>query len=263
MLNKLLKYDLKYMIINMSAFYILTIFFAITSRLLLLFEQTVIIIIINKISIGCLIAMIFNIVINTMMRSWIRFKDFIYKDEAYLTHTLPVTKKEIYESKFIQTIMFTFIGFIIIVISLFITYYTEERWLILKDLVSSISKDINIPIFPLLISIIVILFIEIINGIQSGYLGIILGHKKNNHKIGLSVIFGFISYIISQFFILLSVAIFGIFNSNIASLFTSNVVLNIDTIKQIIIFSIIIYCTIITLMNITCIKLLNKGINIE
>ena len=35
MLNKLLKYDLKYMIKNMAIFYILSIFFAITTRILL------------------------------------------------------------------------------------------------------------------------------------------------------------------------------------------------------------------------------------
>ena len=34
MLNKLLKYDLKYMIKNMAIFYILSIFFAITTRIL-------------------------------------------------------------------------------------------------------------------------------------------------------------------------------------------------------------------------------------
>ena len=94
MLIKLLKYDLKYMIKNMCVFYILSIFFAITTRLLSLPEQTVIISILSKISSGCMIAMIANIIINVMMRSWVRFRDSLYKDEAYLTHTLPVTKND-------------------------------------------------------------------------------------------------------------------------------------------------------------------------
>ncbi len=72
MLIKLLKYDLKYMIKNMSVFYILSIFFAITIRLLSLPEQTVMISILSKISSGCMVAMIANIIINVMMRSWVR-----------------------------------------------------------------------------------------------------------------------------------------------------------------------------------------------
>ena len=64
MLNKLLKYDLKYMIKNMSVFYILALFFAVTTRVLFSLDQSVMVSIIGKISNGCFIAMIANIVIN-------------------------------------------------------------------------------------------------------------------------------------------------------------------------------------------------------
>ena len=63
--------------------------------------QSIIINIIGQISVGCMFSMIFSILINTMMRSWVRFRDSLYKDESYLTHTLPVTKNELYNSKFI------------------------------------------------------------------------------------------------------------------------------------------------------------------
>ena len=106
MLSKLLKYDLKYMIKNMTVFYVLAIFFSITTRILFNMNQSVIIIIIGQISVGCMFAMVANILINTMMRSWVRFRDSIYKDEGYLTNTLPVTKNDIYNSKFIQTLLF-------------------------------------------------------------------------------------------------------------------------------------------------------------
>jgi hypothetical protein len=98
MLTKLLKYDLKYMIKNMSIFYILGLFFAVLSRILLSIDGSFMLMIISRISVGCMFAMVANILINTMMRSWIRFRDSIYKDESYLTHTLPVTKNDIYNS---------------------------------------------------------------------------------------------------------------------------------------------------------------------
>ena len=139
MLIKLLKYDLKYMIKNMCVFYILSIFFAIITRLLSLPEQTVMIRILSKISSGCMIAMIANIVINVMMRSWVRFRDSLYKDEAYLTHTLPVTKNDLYNSKFIQTLIFFFIGFIIVLLSLFVAYYTPDTWQVIKEYIKTIG----------------------------------------------------------------------------------------------------------------------------
>ena len=143
MLVKLLKYDLKYMLKNMIIFYILSIFFAITTRILFSLDNSVMINIISQISVGCMFSMVASTLVNVLMRSWVRFRDSIYKDEAYLTHTLPVTKNEIYDSKFIQTLIFFIISFTVIVISLFITYYTDERWLLLKDFVNNFTSSMN------------------------------------------------------------------------------------------------------------------------
>lgn len=100
MLKKLLKYDLKWCFKPLIVFYILAIFFSIITRVVESFEQTLIILIIDKICSGVVIAMIVNILINCFMRNWVRFIRNIYKDESYLTHTLPVSKSAIYLSKF-------------------------------------------------------------------------------------------------------------------------------------------------------------------
>ena len=263
MLNKLLKYDLKYMIKNMSIFYILTIFFAITTRILFSLEQTIIVNILGQISVGCMFAMLVNILINTIMRSWVRFTDSIYKDEAYLTHTLPVTKNDIYNSKFIQTLIFFIVGFLVILLSLFIAYYTKDRWIMLKDLISTITTGLEFNTMLFVISFIVIIFLEIFNAIQCGFLGIILGHKKNNNKVVLSVLFGFIAYLLSQGIVLLLIFIVGLFNSGIMNLFTSNILLDTSSFKLLIVLASIVYLLIITLMSIVCKKEFNKGVNIE
>ena len=147
MLNKLLKYDLKYMLKNMSIFYILSILFAIATRILFSLNQTTIINLIGQICVGCMFSMLASILINVIMRSWVRFIDSVYKDESYLTHTLPVTKKEIYNSKFLQTLIFFIVSFIVILISLFIAYYTEERWIMIKELVNSLTSLLLAVIF--------------------------------------------------------------------------------------------------------------------
>lgn len=264
MLSKLLKYDLKYMIKNMTVFYILSIFFAITTRILFNIEQSVIINIIGQISVGCMFAMVVNILINTMMRSWIRFRDSLYKDEAYLTHTLPVTKKELYNSKFIQTLIFFFIGFIIIVLSLFIAYYSKDNWIAITNYIKTITTGLNMNTLFFVLMAIILIFLEVFNGIQCGFYGMILGHKKNNEKLGYSVLFGFIIYLLAQTLVLALIFVYGLFDFSIMELFkTTTISIDVNAFKILAIVASLLYLVIIFSMSILCKKELNKGVNIE
>lgn len=264
MLVKLLKYDLKYMIKNMCVFYILAIFFAITTRLLSLPEKSVMIEILSRISTGCLIAMIANIIINVMMRSWVRFRDSLYKDEAYLTHTLPVTKNDLYNSKFIQTLIFFFIGFAISLLSLFIAYYTPDTWDFIKAYIKTITIGFNMSTAFFIIMAVIIIFLEIFNAIQCGFLGIILGYKRNSGKTGFSVLFGFIIYLVAQTIILGLVYVYGLFDPTVMELFKSgNISIDVNAFKALAILSSILYALMILIMSFVGKKIFNKGVNIE
>ncbi len=264
MLNKLLKYDLKYMIKNMTAFYILSIFFAITTRIILNVEQSVIINIIGKISLGCMLAMVINTIINTIMRSWIRFRDSLYKDESYLTHTLPVTKNELYNSKFIQTLIFFVIGFIIVLLSLFITYYSKENWTVVTNYIKTITTGLNMSTSFFIVMAIIVVFLEIFNAIQCGFFGIIIGYKMNNSKLGYSVLFGFVTYLLAQSIILALVFIYGLFDSTVMELFkTATINIDVKAFKTLAVVSSLLYIVIIFIMSILCKKELNKGVNVE
>ena len=264
MLSKLLKYDLKYMIKNMCVFYILSVFFAITTRILFEVEQSVIINIMGQISVGCMFAMLANILINTMMRSWIRFNNSLYKDESYLTHTLPVTKNDIYNSKLIQTFIFFFIGFIVIIISLFIAYYSKENWQAITNIVKNITIGLNMNTLFFITMFLLVVFLEIFNAIQCGFYGIVLGNRKNNAKIGYSVLFGFILYLVSQTIVLLLIFIYGLFDSSVMGLFqTSTVSIDANAFKVLLVLASLLYVIIIYCMSMLCKRTLNKGVNVE
>ncbi len=264
MLNKLLKYDLKYMIKNMIVFYILAIFFAILTRILFSLEQSAIVHLIGQISLGCMVSMIFNVLINTMMRSWVRFRDSLYKDESYLTHTLPVTKNNIYNSKLLLTLIFFFIGFIVILISLFITFYSKENWLVITNYIKNITIGLNMSTIFFITMFIVVIFLEVYNAIQCGYYGIILGHKKNNGKVGFSVLFGFILYLLSQSIVLLLIYVYGLFNPSVMGLFkTATVSIDADAFKLLLVIATVLYLVIIYVMSLLCKKSLNKGVEVE
>ncbi len=264
MLIKLLKYDLKYMIKNMAIFYILAIFFSITTRILFNIDQSVIVNIIGQISVGCMFAMICNILINTMMRSWIRFRDSLYKDESYLTHTLPVSKNDLYNSKFLLTLLFYIVGFVVILFSLFIAFYSKDNWLLLTNYVKNITIGLNMSTIFFVTMFLLVVFLEIFNAIQCGFYGIILGHKKNNGRAAFSVLFGFIFYILSQALVLLLMFIYGLFDSSIMELFKSATVsVDANAFKLLLVISSLLYIAIIFIMSILCKKSLKKGVNVE
>ena len=264
MLTKLLKYDLKYMIKNMSVFYILSLFFSILTRIFFNMEQSVMVKLIGQISLGCMISMIINIIINTMLRSWIRFRDSLYKDESYLTHTLPVTKNQLYNSKFIQTLIFYFIGFIIVLICLFITFYSKENWLIISNYVKNITTGLNMSNVFFISLLITLIFLEIFNAIQCGFFGIICGYRMNNGKIGHSVFIGFLAYIISQSLVLFLVYLYGLFDPTVMALFkTGMITIDVNAFKVLGVLASALYILIIIMMSFLCKKKLNKGVNIE
>ena len=117
MLTKLLKYDIKTINKVLIIFYGLSIFFSVLTRIFFMIDNSVIMNVIAHICSGATISMIFNILINNLMRLWVRFKQNLYGDEAYLTHTLPVTKKQLYLSKFIISITSLLISVLVIFLS--------------------------------------------------------------------------------------------------------------------------------------------------
>lgn len=262
MLKKLLKYDLKNMLKSISIFYLLSIVFAITTRILEGLNETIVVNIITQISMGIMFSMIASSIINTLMRNWVRFKQTIYGDESYLTHTLPVTKHQILTSKSLLSAINLLITFILCIISLLIAFYTKDNIMYLKDLTTVISTSIDINPKVFIVLVFIILYLEVYNIIISGYLGILLGHKKSNNKVGFSVLYGFITYILTQLIVLLCIYIIGLFNQDVMNVFTSNN-LNYSIITPLIYTFTLIYIVIIYIVNIVSNKVFNKGVNVE
>lgn len=108
MLGKLLKYDLKWVYKVVVVFYILAFIFSVIGRGLRLIENSLVFSVVTQIVFGIAISMMVSSLINCLMRLWARFIRNVYKDESYLTHTLPVEKKAIYASKVISAIFCSF-----------------------------------------------------------------------------------------------------------------------------------------------------------
>ena len=263
MLKNLLKYDLKNIFKGLIIFYILSIISAILTRCFFLIENSFIMDIVAKVFSGITISMIFNILINNMMRTWGKFRENLYGDESYLTHTLPVEKHSLYLSKFLTTIITLFTSTLVITLTLFIAYYSKENIEIVKSLLTPLATLYNSKVIIIILTFIFICFLEIMNIVQSGFLGIILGHKNNNQKILLSVAFGTATYFATQALVLLTIFIAAIFNKDLMNLFYTADVINLDMLKTSIYLAILAYTLNIIILYIVSSKIFKKGVNVD
>ena len=53
--------------------------------------------ILDKIMSGAFISLSISVIITCLIRIWVRFNVTLYKDESYLTHTLPIKRETIYK----------------------------------------------------------------------------------------------------------------------------------------------------------------------
>ena len=263
MLKKLLKYDLKDVYKLLVVFYVIAILCAILTRLFFSIDNSAIFNVLGYIASGTLISMFFNILINSLMRVWVRFKKNLYGAESYLTHTLPVSKKSIYLSKFLTSIITMFSSVLVMVLCAFIAYYSKENMVVVRDFLQIMASIYDSTMIGIILIIFFVFFLEMVFALQCGYTGMILGHRSNNGKMAKSVLYGFGSYMGFQVFTLLLLFIVSLFNSDVKMLFTTSEGVNMGIIKNIMFGAIIIYGIYLFICYIINMKLFENGVNVE
>lgn len=263
MLKKLMKYDLQYIFKFLIIFYSLAVFFGLLTRIFFCFENSFVLDILGQITTGATISMLCSTLINNLMRMWVRFKNNFYGDESYLTHTLPVDKHTHYFSKILTSVITLFTSIAVIGGVLALAYYSKENLQLVKNMLLPVAEAYDTSIIGVLIAFLFILFLQFLNILQCGFTGIILGHKINNAKTGLSVLFGFITYGISQIFAVVVVFIVALFNEKYMNLFATTTIVDIATLKTVIILAIAIYAVLTVIICFINIHLFKKGVNVD
>ena len=262
MLKKLIKYDLIWMNKSMVIFFIISFIISVLTRVASYFDSSFIGNILYIVFKTCSIACISSTLINCVIRIWVRFRTNIYKDESYLTHTIPVSKNTLYDSKIISSFFTLLISLLSILLDFIIVFLDNTM---LDKLKQIFSDGNNTFIF---INILIIMVLELLHVAYCGIMGIIIGHKSNNNKVLKSILIGIGSYYIIQTFIYAIIFLLGLFNPDIKVLFSnnpnSNSNLNFESgVKSLVIIADIVYIAFITLMHLICKKIFNKGVNVE
>ncbi len=274
MLKKLLKYDLKWTYKILNIIYVLSIIFAIITRLLIelnsptsilkdIIKSSLALKITLEITRGIAITILINIMVNTIIRLILRFKNNLFSDEAYLTHTLPIPKQTIYLSKVLNAIIISLTSIFVIIISLTIMYYSKENIEIIKNTLSITASIYNSTVIRLILVLFLVVFTQLTLIIMIVYSAILLGYSKSDKRIIKSVTYGIISYLITQILVLLIVYIIGLFDPSIMQVFTSNTVKDITILKKLMYIIITIYLLFNIIYYYIGQRILKQGINID
>ena len=263
MLGKLLKYDLKWVYKVIVIFYILAFIFSVIGRALSTIENSVVFSLVSQIMFGIAISMMVSSLINCLMRLWARVVKNVYKDESYLTHTLPVEKKTIYASQVISAVITTLTTVAVILVCLFICYYSEANMEALKAMLEIAASTYNTTVVNLLVLIAGVLFCEIMFMVLIGYVGIILGHKSNERKMIKTLVISFGLYMAFQVLTLVMMYVLGIFNPEVMNLINTTDAIDVETIKAIMYAAIGVYGAYSILLWAIGKKQLEKGVNVE
>ena len=261
MLRKLFKYDFKWINKIMYIYYIILIIISIATKIVESVDQTLLLLIVDKVLSAMFIGCIVSILITSVMRTWHRFINNIYKDESYLTHTLPVTKNQIFNSKILAGIASLLISALIIVLCFAFVYLNKNTIDSLKIMYQSLVDTYN-RIFAVgfIIGTVLLIVLEIIYFMMSGILGIVIGHRSNNNKMIKSIIIGIVSYSLLS---IVSLTLILIISKFIDNDIIENGFPTMNYIGTIGIVSIIIYLIYNLMYYFISKRILNKGINIE
>lgn len=263
MLGKLLKYDLKWIFKGVVVFYIFALIFAVIGRGLSLIEDSLIFGIVTKICYGISILMLVSAMINNVIKVWARVIKNVYKDESYLTHTLPVEKSKIYMSKFIAALITMFTTVLVSGVCLVISYYSQENIEILKNILELATTTYNSSVVGILANIFLVFFLQMTVILMVGIVGIIIGHKSSNNKVVKSIVYAFAMYMIIQVVTLILVFLFGILNPEIMNLLKTVNTVDVQTINIIMNVSKMLYLVYIVIYYIIGKKQFEKGVNVD
>lgn len=261
MSSKLLKYDLRKNMRWMWILFVCTIFVAGITRICTELAQSVAFFKIIGIFFDTIFySLIANTIIQPFLRSFMNFTKSLYGDESYLTHTLPVTKNQIINSKYLTTIIEILLSFVCVIVSLIIKFASPSFLPTIKLILSTIisgefSTILVIVLFILLVIVEFLIFISII------YFSIVLAYKTKEKKVLKSfLITGLLSFLSLT---VLSIIMLVVLLINGVNLSSTTIVLSNSTFISIILTGIIVYFAFALLYYLLTKKEFNKGVNVD
>lgn len=197
MLGKVLKYDLISICKNLIPLYVVLLGLSLMVRILSLFDNvSVIEILLGLMIFGLILISIFSILL-TGIFSVKYYLENLFKDQAYLTHTLPVKKGILLLSKVITSLVTIICTFGVIFLGFLIAFYQVGLF---GEILEFLGKSYaGIEVYKFLIFMIIYGMIVYLTTILMVYASISIGFSRSSNKIVSSVVCALIFYFIMEF----------------------------------------------------------------
>ena len=215
MLGKVLKYDLKALCRYLIPLYAVLFGLGIMIRLLGFFDNVSIIAIICGLMIVALVVLsCLSFVLNGIF-SVKYYLENLFKDEGYLTHTLPVKKGTLLFSKVLASLVTFSMTALVLIISLIVAFYQKGLFV---DVVKVLNLSIyGMIVYEFLLFMIVYGIIGYVATILMVYAAIAIGYSRSSNKLVSSVVWGLIFYFVMEFLYLGLLGIIMIINPTFIS----------------------------------------------
>lgn len=266
MLGKLLKYDLRYIYKVLGAYYLISISSVALGALLSKIEHPPYIIdFIEGFLTNAGFGLSIGLMITAFTRTWMRFRQSLYGDESYLTHTLPVSRLQLFTSKFICAIIVLLLSLAVaaLVLLLYVSSFSNfDIGAFFADLSVTIA-DTSFTLFCLIIILGLLVIVQSIFIIMCGFSGIIIGRRFNTAPGPISSITGLGCYLIAGGLLIGIIYLFSTFDPELAAVFTHGHQPNLPTIINCAWICIATYTIATATLFVVNVNLLNRGVNVE
>lgn len=261
MIKKLLKYDLKKMTRILIYIYIIAVGLAGITRLINIGKNIQAIAIIGYVFSSLTYSALASILVNTFVQILRVFVVNFYKDESYLTHTLPVKKSQLLLSKYLSSLIVIVFSVAVCVISLFIMFYSNTLFLTIRNFVQATVSGFNMPVWLFVGLVILVVFSQICAIISMAFAAVIKANTYNHKRVIKGLLWFAVFYFGSIIATLLMAIVVFALQGNLSQLLAS--VMSQSAFISILIIGLLTYIAYSIIFYLISKKLFNKGVNVD
>ena len=261
MIKKLMKYDIKRMLRVVIYIDACAIVFAALTRLVGIWDNIQLVGIIGDFLAGFAYSAVASVLINTFIHILAAFITNFYKDESYLTHTLPVTKSELLLSKYLSALISVISSVAVCFLSLFIVLYSKNFIEGLKTFIKASVSDFNISVGFFIFIIVYIVFVQLCSIISMTFSAVIKANRYNSKRKIKGILWFFAYYALSAIAVLLVAVIVFLVGGNIGELLSEKMSQN--SFISILIIAAVIYTASAIFFYFFSDRMFKKGVNVD
>lgn len=261
MLGKVMKYDIKKMTKILIIMYAISLILAGITRLINIGKEIQAIFIIGQVFAGLTYSAIGNILVNTFVHILKVFITKFYKDESYLTHTLPVKKGTLLMSMFLSSLIVVIASVLVCFLSLFIIFYSPSFMQTINMIISATIVGFNMPSWLFISLIVFIIFAQICAMLAMAFTAIIKANTYNYKRILKGLLWFALYYIVSMVAVVLVSVIVLAIQRNVSQLMASQ--MNSVSFTTILVIGFVVYALCAIIFYFFSKMLFNKGVNVD